>query len=145
MGAYSEKALIMIEITLPDGTPKLIAVLTFPALVGWDMQQRFMEFAATTDSQVRTKYTMDVLAFAKVISGDNELPLSTDALIDNHLGSWQNIKIVFEAVLTLNGINPLTHADKPQFWSEAGEKMAVAFVAESIKLFGPALKMEIPT
>ncbi len=135
----------MIEITLPNGTPKLISVLTFPALVGWDMQQRFMEFAATTDSQVRTKYTMDVLAYAKVISGDNELPLSTDALIDNHLGSWENIKIVFDAVLTLNGINPLTHADKPQFWSDAGEKMAIAFVAESIKLFGPALQMEIPT
>lgn len=131
----------MLELTLPNGTQKLITISMFPALVGWDMQQRFMEFAATTDPEIRTKYTMDVLSFAKVISGENELPLATSALIDNHLGVWENIKIVFEAVLTLNGINPLTHADKPQFWSEAGEKMAVAFVAESIKLFGPAFKL----
>lgn len=134
----------MIELSLPNGTSKLITVLTFPALVGWDMQQRFMEFAATTDSEIRTKYTMDVLAFAKVVSGENELPLSTSALIDNHLGTWENIKIVFEAVLTLNGINPLTHADKPQFWSDAGEKMAISFIAESIKLLGPALNMQTP-
>lgn len=131
----------MIELHSSTGQLKLITVKKFPALIGWDMQTRFLEFAATTDTQVRLKYTMDVLAYATVIVGEQEYPLSTDALIDNHLEKWENIKEVFEYVLRENGIDPDTHAMKPNFWSQAGEQMAVSFVAECTKLFAPAMEL----
>lgn len=130
----------MLELPSQTGQNKLIVIESFPALVGWDMQRRFVEFAASTDTNVRLQYTMDVLAYAKVILGDVELPLSTSSLIDNHLEKWENIQVVFEEVLRHNGIDPDTHANQPRFWAEAGAEMAVAFSAECIKLFGPAIE-----
>jgi hypothetical protein len=128
-----------IEITTPTGDIKTIAIGLFPALEGWDIQQRFLEFAATNDKDVRTAYTLEVLTYANVVqTADRTLPLTTAALIDNHLGSWQNVKRVFEEVLIQNGIDPKTHADQPHYWSNAGNEMATAFIAEVSILLGPA-------
>jgi len=74
------------------------------------------------------------------LSGGMEIPLTTDALIDNHLQTWENIKAVFEEVLRLNGIDPKTHADKTHYWANAGAEMALAFIAEASKLMGPAME-----
>ena len=131
----------MLELPSKLGQNKLVIVETFPALVGWDMQRRFVEFAASTDPKIRLQYTMDVLSYAKVLVGENEIPLSTNSLIDNHLESWENIKTVFEEVLRTNGINPETHANQPNYWTEVGAQMAMAFCAECVKLFGPVLEM----
>ena len=128
-----------IEITTPTGDVKTIAISLFPALEGWDIQQRFLEFAATTDKDVRTSYTLEVLTYAHVVqAADRTLPLTTGALIDNHLGSWQNVKRVFEEVLIQNGIDPKTHADQPHYWANAGNEMATSFIAEVSILLGPA-------
>lgn len=131
----------MLEINV-NGQIKAIKTDLFAALDGWDMQRRFVEFAASTDPDVRRKYTMDVLAYAKVVAADgHEIPLSTPALIDNHLGTWQNLQTVFDEVLARNGINPNEHANKSHFWAKAGEEMAIAFIAEASKLIGPAMEM----
>lgn len=131
----------MLELNV-NGSIKTIKVDMFAALDGWDMQRRFVEFAASNDPGVRRQYTMDVLTYAKVIAADGgEIPLSTSALIDNHLGSWQNLQAVFDEVLVRNGINPNAHANQSHFWAKAGEEMAIAFIAEASKLIGPAMEM----
>lgn len=129
----------MFTIKLPSGEEKSIKISMFAALDGWDLQNRFIEFASTTDGYIRRKYTLDVLAYAKIVSGEMEIPLRTDALIDNHLQTWGNIKSLFDEILIQNGINPDTHAEKPHYWADAGAEMAVSFIAEAAKLMGPAM------
>jgi hypothetical protein len=132
----------MIEITMQDGkTVKQVVTRQFKALDGWDIQQKFIEFAAATDKQFRREFTLEILGYASVIVGGNELPLTTDALIDNHVQSWSNIQKIFEEVLYSNGIDPKTHADNPNYWVKAGQEMAIAFIAEATKLIGPALQI----
>lgn len=130
----------MFQVSLPNGDTKPIEVSLFAALDGWDIQARFLEFAASTDRKVRRDFTLEVLSYAKVIVGDTKIPLKTDALIDNHLQTWQNIESVFEEVLVRNGIDPKVHADKTHYWANAGAEMAIAFIAEAAKLMGPAME-----
>lgn len=131
----------MIEITGRDGNLKFVAVEFFSALDGWEIQLRFLEFAASTDKDFRRAFTMEVLSYAKVLSGETAYPLSTDGLINNHLETWANVEAVFEGVLRYNGIEPKTHANKPHFWADAGAEMAIGFIAETTKLMGPALQL----
>lgn len=130
-----------LEITTPSG-PKSIAIGKFPAMDGWDIQERFITFAASHDKDFRREYTLEVLAYAHVdLPNGTKLPLSTDALINNHLGTWENVKEVFEEVLKQNGINPSTHADKPNYWSNAGAEMATSFIAAASELIKPAMEL----
>ncbi|USN16321.1 hypothetical protein PLUTO_00050 [Luteibacter phage vB_LflM-Pluto] len=125
-----------------NGTKKQLRIERFKALDGWELQNKFLDFAASTDRDFRLSYTMEVLQYANVIIDDSgrEMPLSTKDVIDNHLGKWENVQKVFEDVLRYNGIDPKTHADRPGFWSNAGAEMAVSFMAEAVKLMGPAFK-----
>jgi len=127
------------EITLPDGTKRAVEISRFPALDGWDIQQRFIEFAASHDKTFRRAYTLEVLAYAVVINNGARIEMKTPQLIDNHLGSWQNVESVFEAILEHNGIDPKTHADRPVFWEKAGAEMATSFAVEITRIMGPAI------
>jgi hypothetical protein len=121
---------------------KTINLYKFAAMDGWDLQRRFVEFIESKDKFERRQFTSDVLAYAKVQLKSTELPLTTDALIDNHLQTWENLKIVFESVLGYNGIDPKKHAelDIRKYWSLAGEEMATSFLAEIQTLMGPILE-----
>jgi len=119
---------------------KIIIISKFAAMDGWDLQRRFKEFAMSKDSFERRAYILDVLMYAKVKMQSNELPLTTDALIDNHLQTWENIEIVFNEILQHNGIDPTTHALKDSYWNAAGEQLAVSFLAEVSKLIVPMLE-----
>ena len=124
-----------------DGSKTLVNIQDIPALEAWDLQADYTAFCLTTDKAARRAFTMHVLSFATVVMEEVELPLKTDALINNHLRTWTGIRQVFEAVLMRNGINPATHAEKPHYWSNAGSQMAVAFVAEASQLIAPAFQM----
>lgn len=122
-----------------------IKINKMTAMEGWNIQRRFVEFAMSKDPAFRSEYTMEVLSFAKVeLDVGQEIPLSTGALIDNHLGDWENLKEVFEAVLMENGINPDTHAEREGYWEQAGGEMAAAFIGESMRLIAPFLSGETP-
>ncbi len=129
------------EIKLPDGGSRTIEVGLFPALDGWDIQQRFVEFAASHDKSFRRAYTLEVLSYATAVNNGARIELKTDSIISNHLGDWKNVERVFEAVLENNGIDPKTHADRPVFWEKAGAEMATAFIAEVSRVMGPAIKL----
>src|SRR6202035_2436795 len=130
----------MFEITNGSGQVRQIKITKFSAMDGWELQRKFIEFAASSDKEFRRQYTFEILAYATVVSNGQEIPLRTDALIDNHLEKWENVERVFEEVLLANGINPKTHADRPNYWASAGAEMAIAFIAEASKLMGPALQ-----
>lgn len=130
-----------IEIETSTGV-RTINFKHMPALDGWDIQHRFLEFAASSDADLRRAYIMEVLGYCTVdIAGSDPMQLKTAAIINNHVETWKNIELVFEGILQFNGIDPKTHADRPQFWSNAGAEMATSFLASVTELFGPALKM----
>lgn len=131
----------MITLTHQDGTQTLVKVNPIAALDAWDIQHRYIDFCMSTDAIFRAKFTREILTHAVVCLEEVELPLKTDALINNHLRTWMGVKQVFEGVLSANGIDPETHAEKPNYWSNAGAEMAVSFVAEASKLMAPALGM----
>lgn len=122
-----------------NGWDKLIQLKAFEAMAGWDLQRQYIEFAQTKDVAFRKAYTMAVLAYASVVLDEVEIPLTTDALIENHLGNWQNVKAVFEGVLKFNGIDPETHAEKLNYWADAGAEMAVNFIAQIPQLIIPLM------
>lgn len=118
---------------------KLIKVSDFDALEGWDLQRRYIEFAQTKDSAMRKEFTMEILRHAAVVLDETEIPLTTAALINNHLGNWMNVKEVFEGVLKHNGIDPETHAEKLGYWADAGAELAVNFIAQIPQLIIPLM------
>lgn len=133
---------MIIEITTPNDSIKSVSIEYFPPMDGWEIQNDFRRFASSTDKEFRRKYTMEVLSYCQIIADNgSKIPLTTSALISNHLQSWQNIEIVFEQTLIHNGIDPKSHANQSAFWSEAGAEMAIAFIAEASKLMGPALEI----
>jgi hypothetical protein len=129
---------MIIEISMPgDGKLKQIEIGRFPALDGWEIQAKFIDFAASHDKDYRRAYVLDVLSYCTVKPAD--IPLKTPQIVDNHLGGWENVQAVFEAALRHNGIDPEKHADKPHFWQAAGAEMATSFIAECTRVLGPAL------
>jgi hypothetical protein len=131
---------MIIEITNSKGKLKQVRLEKFTALVGWDIQRKFVEFASSNDREFRKKFVMEILNYCKVIVDDRELPMITDALVDNHLETWQNIKCVFDGILKHNGIDPETHAQKADYWSVAGQKIAAGFIEEVTRLLVPLLR-----
>lgn len=128
------------DITTESGI-KTLRLTKFKALDGWELQNGYINFAASRDAEFRKAYTLKILSYAVVLNGEQEIPLITDALIDNHLQSWQNVQAVFEEILTENGIDPKTHADRPDYWSDVGREMATSFLASCSELIKPALEL----
>ena len=129
----------IIEIDVADGKRK-IRINKMDAMEGWEIQRRYTEFVMSKDPVFRTEYTFQVLAFASVVIGENDLPLSTKDLVNNHLQGWINLKTVFDTILVENGIDPETHAEKEHYWAQAGGEMAAAFIGQTVELIGPLLK-----
>lgn len=128
----------MEKVTLPSGRVNEILIKHFPALDGWEIQLKYRDFVRSEDKDFRRKFTMEVLSHAEVVGEEINFPLQTDAIIDNHLGTWQNVQQIFDAVLSHNGIDPNYHAEKANHWAQAGSEFAIGFVAEATKLIGPA-------
>ncbi len=108
---------------------KQIRFLKFPALEGWDIQDRFAAFANSTDATTRRAYVLRVLGFVRVLIGQHELPLSTAALIENHLCTAENIGIVFAATLAFNNIDVNAAANRSDYVTAIGNEIATSFVS----------------
>jgi len=130
----------MIEVIGREGFTKIVHVEHFPALDGYDIQTRALDYIASTDKDFRRAFVLEVLSYAKVDLNGVPIPLTTNALIDNHLETWQNVQKVFEGVLSENGIDLQEHANKPHFWANAGAEMATSFLANIQNLMGPAIE-----
>lgn len=132
--------MITIEVNYSGKTEKkMIKANAFGAMEGWDLQRRFIDFRSSKDPDERKAFTAEVLGYASVLIGDQELALSSTALIENHLVTWQNIKIVFEEVLRKNGIDPENHGDRPEYWAEAGGMLAFSFLTNCGNFIKPMI------
>jgi hypothetical protein len=118
------------EIQTPIGA-KTIELKRFSALDGWDIHTHFTRFADSKSHAERRQYVFRVLSYARVlIAGKNELPLSTGALVDNHLCSAENVGKVFEAVLQFNGIDPKQSAQVSDYRNAIANAMATSFLTQ---------------
>lgn len=108
---------------------KTIKFLKFSAMDGWDIHDRFVTFANSTDQAARRAYVLRVLGYARVVVGTHELPLTTGALIDNHLCTAENVGRVFDGVLEFNGISAARSADRPDYRAAVGNEIATSFMA----------------
>lgn len=108
---------------------KLIKFLRFSALDGWDIHDRFTAFASSNDPLARRAYVLRVLSYARVLIGSHELPLSTGALIDNHLCTPENVHAVFKGTLEFNGISIERSAGRSNYATAVGNEIATSFVA----------------
>jgi len=136
--------MLILDYTTPQNTSAKIHISQFKALDGWEIQARYTAFCAShpsKDKAFRRDFTMEILSYVRVVKGDQEYEMKTDALIDNHLGTWENIEMVFKETLKHNGIDPETHANRTNHWAEAGAELAIGFIAEASKLMGPAFGM----
>lgn len=131
------------KITLLNGDTKDVKLSRFPAMAGWELQRRYVEFVLTKDAAFRQGFTLEILSYASVRIGESDQALSTSALVENHLQKWENIRDVFEGVLALNGIDPANHAEKEHYWSYAGAELAESFIANTTKLIGPLLELQM--
>jgi hypothetical protein len=121
---------MIFELQMPTGEVKAISVAKLSAIDGWTLQEKFVRFALSDDAKFRRAFTFEVFSHAKVLQADGgSLPLSTDALIQNHIGSWENVRDLFESILVHNGIDPKTHGQRSHYWTTAGEQMAASFMA----------------
>ena len=135
------KTIGQVTVAFTDGASKVILIERFKALDCWRIQSRFIDFATTGDQDFKKKFTLEVLGHAHVmIDATNKMRIATEAVVDNHLRSSENVEAVFEAVLSLNGIDPKTHAKKSNYWANAAEEMASSFVAEIFKAYGPQIQ-----
>lgn len=138
----------MIEITTPDGRNATAIVNRFPALEGWEIQNDFIRFSVSDDKEFKKQFTLRVLSYVVLhFSGDHKVQLKTSALIDNHLGTWENLRDVFNAVLSENGIDPETHAvNQVNLWAQKfGDNAAISFYAKASELLAPAFAAMIPS
>ena len=133
---------MIVELDTPRAGRKVIAIEKFAAMDGWDIQARFSRFAASTSAELRRDFTLEVLRYAKVVqSNGGTLPLTTDALISNHIGSWENIKLLFEEILSYNGIDPQKHAwTRQHYWVFAGSEMAAGFFTALVEPVAEIMK-----
>lgn len=124
-----------IEIKLRDGSIRTVRISHFPAHDGWEIENQLIRFAASDDAKYRKAYTMRILSYATVLIGENEIPFTTDDVVDNHLQSWENVKLLFEEVLRYNGIEPRTHVIEFQNWDMVGAKIGEAMMTYVSKVY----------
>jgi hypothetical protein len=120
----------MIEIQTAQGT-KRIEIKRFSALDGWDLHSNFTRFADSKDHKERSQYVFRVLSHAKVVLSQGvEFPLTTNALIDNHLCTAENVGKVFEAVMRFNGIDVFKSAQLADHRNRIANEIATSFMAQ---------------
>ena len=121
----------MLSIETPAGVKK-IDIRHFSALDGWDIHTHFTRFADSKDRKDRRQYVFRILSYARIITDKKgvEIPLSTGALVDNHLYTAENVGKVFEAVLAYNGITPEQSAQLSDYKNVCANDMATSFLTE---------------
>jgi hypothetical protein len=113
----------------------------FSALDGWELKRKYREYLTTDDTQMRMAFTTVVLSYASLPIGEQEVPLSSVPIVNEQLECWQNVEVVFHAVLNYNGISTDPAEIERLRWQVAGEELAKGFLASVNDLMGPAFAM----
>lgn len=129
------------QVTMNDGTFRTINLTYFGAMEGLKIRQLYREvISSPRDTKFLEDFVKNVMGHVTVTVGQKEIPLSTTAMIDNHLQSWTNIETVLNAQLSHNSIVPYFHEEHSSYWNKVGADMAVSFMASVQQLINPALQ-----
>ncbi|QRE00390.1 hypothetical protein [Burkholderia phage BCSR52] len=138
---------MIIELEGKKNNAIIVSLLDFPALIGWEMDREFMNFVASEDKDYCREFMFEVMKYAKVLKDGAEFPLTTAALIENQLETWQNIKLVFNAVLRHNGIDPEGHLKDSvmwKYWDKVGERVAISAMAHMGAIADAVVSEKLP-
>lgn len=128
-------------VMMKDGSSRSIKLNMFGAMEGWHIKQMYQEVAMSPrDIEYREKFILTVLAKVDVIINQKPMALTTMAMIDNHLQTWENVQEVLDEMLLFNGINPIHYEDHSKYWQQVGADMAISFVAAIQEVLSPAMQ-----
>lgn len=93
-----------VEIDLPDGTKKTYVLSKFPAIQGREIVAKYPMSAMPKlgDYEVNEETMVKLMGFVGVPHGDGVLRLSTRALIDQHVKSWETLARIEVGMLEYN-------------------------------------------
>lgn len=114
---------------------KEVVIHTFNALDGWKVKHQIRDYAISTDSSFRKQLTLLVLSQAAV---DGQI-LGNEKAINDFLGRWENIELVFNTVLDFNHIDSTVTAGANNVWRLAGSEIATTFMVHMDALLAPAM------
>jgi len=93
-----------VPIALPDGTTKDYILSKFPAVAGREIIAKYpvSNMPKLGDYAVSEETMLKLMAFVAVPVGDTEQTLSTRALVDNHVHSWETLARIELAMMEYN-------------------------------------------
>jgi len=94
-----------ITLPLPDGTEKTYLLSKFPAVAGREIVAKYplSNMPAIGDYQVSEEIMLKLMAYVAVPRAEGEpLRLTTRALVDNHVTSWETLARLELAMMEYN-------------------------------------------
>jgi hypothetical protein len=119
------------------GPVREVTIRRFAAFEGWKMKTSALDYAKSDSEDFRSYFTLKVLSTA-MADGKS---LDKEDTVNDTLGHWRNIEVIFNAILEFNEIDTAVSEEAAREWIQAGASMADAFAFEMGKLMGPAFDM----
>lgn len=93
-----------IAVPLPDGTTKQYVISKFPAIAGREIICKYplSGMPKLGDYAVNEETMLKLMAFVAVPTDNGALRLSTRALVENHVSSWETLAKLEIAMLEYN-------------------------------------------
>ena len=93
-----------IDVLLPDGTTKQYVISKFPAIAGREIVCKYplSGMPKLGDYAVNEETMLKLMAYVAVPTDNGLLRLSTRALVDNHIASWETLGKLEVAMLEYN-------------------------------------------
>jgi hypothetical protein len=93
-----------IEIDLPDGDTRTYIISKFPAVEGREIVAKYPLSALPKlgDYQVSEDIMLKLMCFVAVDNNGKPLRLTTRALVNNHIGSWEILAKIEMAMMEYN-------------------------------------------
>lgn len=127
----------VIETDPKYGPVREVMIRRFAAFEGWTAKAAAIDYAKSDSEQFRTTFTLNVLSTATV----DGRPLGNVQAVNDALGHWRNIELIFNAILEFNEIDTALSDEVAREWIMAGSKMANAFAFQMDKLMAPAFEL----
>jgi len=118
------------------GPIREVTIRKFKAFEGWMMRAEAIKYLKSDDADFIAQFTINTLSTATV-DGKH---LANAKAVDEMLSHWRNVKVVFEEVLTFNGIDTAMEEYAAEMWDVAGERFANSFITHATSLVEPGLR-----
>ena len=120
---------------------RIILLSKMDAMSGWECGKNLIFYAQSREdgAAFRKDFTLKVISEASIQDGESFTPLSSESLVNQHLESWLNVELVFNAVLKHNGFDPDLSEEKAKYWDFVGTSISASFLANAMRLMEPLM------